>query len=264
MLAQLDADQPATRKGQTTHIGKEGTETLWPSTTDTKSAWPPNIDHEAIRTRAMGVLNLMESFPHTPPTWMGTTPAIKPPADIEHNVNAAESICTKCKQQDIGLLFCDRCPEALTLYHPTCLIRIEGTSDRVCDHCWDEIQTLTGTPSTQQETTRDDTTSAKTILRGDGGTSQPTTRDALTKLGEASDSESSDMSSSSASEYNPSFRPRTRGQREQQTQSSSHTKTTNKQIATTKGSPLQTRAARKAGKTVREDAFDTSEEEEDK
>jgi hypothetical protein len=265
MMETFAAAQTAehTSMGQSTLHGKEETKNLWPSTTDKNSSWPPNTDHVAIRNRAMGVLNLMESFPHTPPTWLDTTaPTIKPPTDID--IKAGESICTKCKQQDIGLLFCDRCPEAVTLYHPTCLIRIEGTSDRVCDQCWDEIQALAGTPSAQQETTIDDTTSAKTVSRGDN-TPRPTTREALTKLVEANDSDSSDMSSSSASEYNPTFRPSTRGQqKEQQLQTSSHAKTTNKHVATTKTSPLQTRAARKAGKTVREDAYDTSEEEEDK
>jgi hypothetical protein len=140
--------------GQTAQAGNEVAKTLWSTAANTNPSWPPNTDHEAIRSRAMGVLNLMKSFPHTPPTWTGTmVPATQPPTKID--IRAAESICTKCKQQDIGLLFCDRCPEAVTLYHPTCLIRIEGTSDRVCDHCWEENQTLTGTPSVLREATKD-------------------------------------------------------------------------------------------------------------
>jgi hypothetical protein len=196
MLEKLGADQTADHAHMEVlpSYGKEAGNTLWTTSKGAKSAWPPNIDHDAIRTRAMGVLNLMESLPHTPPTWQGINPAEltgQSKGDEQIIINDRESICAKCKKQDRGLLFCDRCPEeVMTLYHPTCLTRIEG-KDRVCEHCWETHRESTGSSETTQTTINDDESAQ--VLHKDTDIPKSTMTE-VRKTTEAEDSDSSDTS----------------------------------------------------------------------
>jgi hypothetical protein len=201
----------------------------------------------------------MESLPHTPPTW-NEKPAKKmghPQRTEEITINSRESICARCKKQDEGLLFCDRCPEeVLTLYHPNCLTRIEGTAHRVCEHCWETSQESTGTPVTTQDSNKDESTTI-TTLKGAENATQPTPQEVHINT---TTSESSDSSrGSSESDYNPKFRPSPKG-RKQPSREEPTPQIKNKHVDTRKISPLQTRAARKAVKKAREDTFDTSDE----
>ncbi len=244
---------------QPTPHGKGEVDSLWPSSAGARSTWPLNMDHAAIRTRAMGVLNLMESFPHTPPTWLDNTVnnIPEPPQQAEEiKINSRESICAKCKKQDIGLLFCDRCPEeVLTLYHPTCLTLVKRTSNRICDHCWEASQESTGTPGTTPATSSDEVI-ATSSLKGADDTTQPTLTEVLTNPATTESSDSS-RGSSSESDYNPKYRSGPKGR--QTSRDAPPSKTKHKQIDTSKISPPLTRA-RRAVKKAREDAFDTSDE----
>jgi hypothetical protein len=262
MVETFNATQPTeehTLMGQRNPHGKGEANPLWPPLSGATSSWPPNTDHDAIRTRAIGVLNLMESFPHTPPTWL-EKPAKKtgsPQRTEEITINSRESICAKCKKQDIGLLFCDRCPEeVLTLYHPNCLTRIEGTAHRVCEHCWETSKESTGTPVTIQDANQDESTTTVT-LKGAENITQPTPQEVVIHTATSESSDSS-RESSSESDYNPKFRPSPKG-RKQLSRKEPTPQIKNKQVVTRKISPLQTRAARKAVK-AREDAYDTSDE----
>jgi hypothetical protein len=199
----------------------------------------------------------MESLPHTPPTWLE-----KPAKDLmgqpqrteEITINSRESICAKCKKQDIGLLFCDRCPEeVLTLYHPNCLTRIDETADRVCEYCWEASQA--------QDANLDESTTTST-LKGVEDTTQPTPQEVLVNTATSESSDSS-RGSSSESDYNPKFRPSPKG-RQQLSREEPTPQIKYKHVDTRKISPLQTRAARKAVKKARDDAFDTSDEGENK
>ncbi len=256
MIETSNAIQPTeehTLTGQRNSHGKGEANPLWPPLSGATASWPPNTDHDAIRTRAIGVLNLMESFPHTPPTWL-EKPAKK---TEEITINSRESICAKCKQQDRGLLFCDRCPEeVLTLYHPTCLTRIEGTAHRVCEHCWETSNESTGTSVTIQDANQDESTTTVT-LKGAENTTQPTPQEVDINTA-TSESSHSSRESSSESDYNPKFRPSPKG-RKQLSRKEPTPQIKNKPVGTRKISPLQTRAARKAVK-AREDAYDTSDE----
>ena len=142
----------------------------------------------------------------------------------------------------------------MTLYHPTCLTRIEG-KDRVCEHCWETHRESTGSSETTQKTINDDESAQ--VLHKDTDIPKSTMTE-VRKTTEAEDSDSSDTSTT-VSDYNPIFRPSPAGRRQQQLPAEKQP--TSKSATMAKTSPLQTRAARKAGKTVREDAFDTSEEE---
>ena len=259
MMETFNATQPTehTTMGQCNPHGKGETNSLWPPRPGATSSWPPSIDHDAIRTRAIGVLNLMESLPHTPPTWLE-----KPAKDLmghpqrteEITINSRESICAKCKKQDIGLLFCDRCPEeVLTLYHPNCLTRIDETADRVCEYCWEASQA--------QDANLDESTTTST-LKGVEDTTQSTPQELLVNTATSESSDSS-RGSSSESDYNPKFRPSPKG-RQQLSREEPTPQIKYKHVDTRKISPLQTRAARKAVKKARDDAFDTSDEGENK
>ena len=255
------ADKPPTEHTEIKHDTLQGAEakSLWPPSR-VPPTWPPNSDHAAIRTRAMGVLNLMDSLPHTPPTWTAQTKAAleRPQDTAAITLNTRESICAKCKKQDLGLLFCDRCPgEVMTLYHPTCLTRIGGTADRVCDYCWETAQESMATSTTTQENNLEGTTKT-TTTKGDEDTTQPTPQEVHVNT-EQHESTDSSGGSTTESEYNPKFRPSPRGRKPQaRKEPTSQIQTKNPEPK--KISPLQTRAARRAIKKAREDAFDTSDE----
>ncbi len=161
-----------------------------------------------------------------------------------------QTICTVCKKEDTNLLFCDRCPESLSLYHPECLIFLPKSRQRVCEFCNSE-----STPDTEQD---------KDIVISP---SQPGT-DMTLNPGTRQDRQGKDMSISSASSsssssvsiqsYAPTYPTKkpikpphlTRDTLKDQVShmSDDHASTS---------SPVQTRNQRKAAKKLPEDAFDS-------
>ena len=98
------------------------------------------LDHNAIQERALGVLSLMDSMPCT---WVGTKTDRatqerdykRTPQPTPTQASIENTVCAVCNKTDLGLLFCDRCIETTSLYHPHCLLVLPYTNERICDMC---------------------------------------------------------------------------------------------------------------------------------
>ena len=95
-----------------------------------------------IRRRARGVLELMQTMPmRSPPdltlgnkTANPDTPDARAPTALGPVI--PKVICCACKKEDVGLLFCDTCPDtSMQLYHPECLTFDPSTKKRMCEYC---------------------------------------------------------------------------------------------------------------------------------
>lgn len=98
------------------------------------------LDHNAIQERALGVLSLMDSMPCT---WVGTKTYRatqerdykRTPQPTPTQASIENTVCAVCNKTDLGLLFCDRCIETTSLYHPHCLLVLPDTNECICDMC---------------------------------------------------------------------------------------------------------------------------------
>ena len=239
------------------------------------------LDHNAIRERAVGVLNLMDSMPCT---WVGRTsdrsPQERDPTHIQPilpQTSLDNTVCVVCNKSDLGLLLCDRCIEPTSLYHPHCLSFLPDTNERICDMC-NGTQTSPTNPfrdSTQNKTsdltavdkpqdkifdtnTLDNDTSASTSSASTAHDSTQTSP-ALAKAidiqqgkiqGNESldDATSASSSSSSISAYSPKYR--TRATQLSATAPPYLTQANTDRHTRTKTSPRLTRAAKRAAKII--------------
>jgi len=180
-------------------------------------------------------------------------------------------ICLACNKQDLGLIYCDTCEDLGGLYHAECLTLLD-TAKRACAEC---IRRTRNTKPAEGEVN-----GSESERSGSGGLAQrnsdskaneattdranlkKSSDDSDTSLSEESSSTTTSSSESSSNTLIKQYTPRQRGKLGNTTLPSlekatpPYAKQTSKIIDT---SPLQTRGQRK--KNTREDAFDTSEEE---
>jgi hypothetical protein len=92
-------------------------------------------DHDEARAWAYGVLGLLpEVIPDAkhPPMihFCSVTQASEPMGHPTPKAPPEEAVvCNKCQQTGHGLLYCDRCPQPMAMFHPECLTRVENSSD---------------------------------------------------------------------------------------------------------------------------------------
>lgn len=177
--------------------------------------------NKEIRRRARGVLDLMKSMPMRPmPHLEGreeTNTVIEP--TIKSRV--ATTTCCECKRDDLGLIFCDRCPEVEKLYHPTCLTFLPESKERLCQYCLHAIREERSTsckfPPTPTVTKTADTSTMSEMLQTSPrkeikSPSKDEQRDSSRRkqpsppiLSSSPPSSSSSSSSSSGDSYNPTY-----------------------------------------------------------
>ena len=93
-----------------------------------------------IRARALGILTLADTMPFKSKTRTWEEEADKDEEQNKSQPTSTESTskntCAICKQTDLGLIYCNRCPEdAREVYHPTCLTFIKRSMERICIQC---------------------------------------------------------------------------------------------------------------------------------
>jgi hypothetical protein len=179
---------------------------------------------------------------------------------------AQKDLCKRCNKKDLMLIYCDRCPDPVDLYHPGCLEHVKDLQIRICQECLSGVTNTRGGKTLltrDNEPTKTDTT--KTI-KGKPEESKHMEEVAShhSELMSISSSSSHSSSSSTTSLSTTSHAqvyvntPRTR--------TLPHLKQTNTtQIITIEKeiSPLQTRGQRAKKAKQREDAFDSSDDEEE-
>ena len=178
---------------------------------------------------------------------------------------APKDLCKRCNKKDLMLIYCDKCPDPVDLYHPGCLEHVKDQQIRICQEC---VSGVTNTEDNTLPTRENDlatTDITKPTMRRpeeSKGIEEVASRhsDFMSISSSSSHSSSSSSTSSSTTSHAQVYvnTPRTR--------TLPHLKQTNtQQIITTetKISPLQTRGQRAKKAKQREDAFDSSDDEEE-
>lgn len=105
---------------------------------------PEESEIEALNKKAQGVINFLATMPYTEPSYTAASEhhqveegeiIFSSPDGETSPAMVATPICHFCNQQDIGLMYCDRCINPEDLYHEHCLTWLRETSERVCPSC---------------------------------------------------------------------------------------------------------------------------------
>ena len=48
---------------------------------------------------------------------------------------ATKDVCKQCGKKDLMLIYCDKCPTPIDLYHPDCLHHDKDSQTRICQEC---------------------------------------------------------------------------------------------------------------------------------
>jgi hypothetical protein len=247
-------------------------------------------DHDEARARAYGVLGMLPGvIPDAKhPPMIPFRPITQVSVPVEHeNPKApphgeAVSVCDKCQQIGHGLLYCDRCPRPIALFHPECLTRVENSTDRVCSLCdpkaeksaFERSRMLASGPEVSktkesggraEDSDTDDALDREAVAKANARPSQSSSSSM------SSSTTSSSSSSSSVSDYDPKHTGKsTPGPKKKGTSSKPSTQPNQK--SQKDFSPLQTRQQKKKliqstislrpnGNTKVQDAYDSSSEE---
>lgn len=226
------------------------------------------------RKKAHEILTLMDKMPFRKVNDLEANPNVEeaPNEEAAFHKSVSIDICKVCRKKDLGLMYCDTCEELSGLYHAACLT-LTDKATRSCKECIEKLASLSTTGKEDETEGLDHGTAeskgeeamaeAEANEHVDGGNK------AASPLSSSSSSSSSSASSSEsdAKPYTPRLR-RALGETSlpalknptKINHKSKTEETSLKQII----SPVQTRAQRTAKTTQkkREDAFDTSEEEE--
>ena len=218
-----------------------------------------------VRQHARELLALHETMPYTKLAIDQNGQEEKRPAsgmDMTESQTAPKDVCNRCNKKDLMLIYCDKCPDPVDLYHASCLEYVAESKIRICQECVSGVENRNTPPTSADQPTKTNDVTQSTE-----------TNDAPHMLAEVAShhsefmsisSTSSDTSSKSASSsssvasYKPTYTatPRTRTLPHLNQTKSTQPKPT-EDI-----SPIQTRGQRAKKTRQREDAFDTSSEEE--
>lgn len=214
------------------------------------------------RQKAQEILTLMETMPFRRMEEHTTSPEHRDGKAAFHTTVHTE-ICLVCKQQDLGLLYCDTCDDLGGLYHTGCLTLLD-TGNRVCEECFQKHQNAKEVNI--NTSIMEDNTETSKRLGGDqtekaliGGNTQITEAVARTSSSSEESSQTSTTTKSSTDSPLQQYTPRnqrTKGKGKLPsltTAIANHDKQTNR---ITEISPLKTRGQRK--QKIKEDAFDSS------
>lgn len=245
-----------------------------PETTKIQEDHREQKNHK-IRARAVGIISMMKTMPFkaTPESWEDEYEE-EGSQEHEHphiDGTTTKNTCAVCKCADLGLIYCDRCPEEATeVYHPTCLTFLRKSTERICQKCTTDIQPEGGNEGKKEitqtafpaKTPEEDKTQPN-----DAEIPVPNKEEEPTDIG--SDSSTQESSDSPTSE--DSFPPPRQTMKSQHittqntippylNRNTNDTDTTQLQHQTDPmiASPIKTRAARKAANTTsQESASDT-------
>lgn len=226
------------------------------------------------RKKAHEILTLMDTMPFRKLQDMDATPpaAVTETGESSFHGSVVTDTCSVCKKRDLGLMYCDTCEDLGGLYHAECLT-LTDKATRSCGKCVEKSKSSSTSPSgptegyqkggsNTMEDKEDKRTSkipTKNTSKNEKGISPTSSSSSMSESSESSTS----TSDSSVKPYSPRLR-RALGETTlpalKSTTSKSSSKGTPQQDQI---SPLQTRGQRTAkhAKKTREDAFDTSEEE---
>ena len=206
--------------------------------------WPVFMLRTYTTTKKWGVLQLMQTMPmRLPPGLTRVTETAPTLVANELDKSLAtvvpKAICCVCRKEDVGLLFCDTCPdESLQLYHPECLTFKPGSTKRLCEYCLqcskDDIgedfhtpqkQTKSGTNSISTTTDMINTSPWKEVKSPtqmdkskqateqmtslSSSSSPPASPSSSSSSSSSSASSSTSSSSSSVSSYAPTYQRKT-------------------------------------------------------
>lgn len=239
-------------------------------------------DHK-IRARAMGILNLAETLPYKSKqrTWEEEADEedrqqqAKTETEQDSAKTTQKNCCAKCNGSDLGLIYCDRCPEdACEVYHPTCLTFIKNSMERICTQCEinpprrlaDQLSTTKqalGAPPLKTPEEEDDAHTKETAPSPPQSEEDPTNIGASTSNSDQSDSSFDSTSSEDSFEnkYPQRMKSTPKSKMDQNPpylNRENNISTTQQSLDPMIASPVKTRAARRAAEsTSQESATDT-------
>ena len=227
-----------------------------------------------VRQHARDLLALHESMPYAKATQMndetqkGMTSTSSTDPESTGIASATTDVCKQCGKKDLMLIYCDKCPTPVDLYHPDCLHHDKDSQTRICQGC---VSGVTGSiveapPTTRSDSQRTGNPVDDAVHKTNEEHIEEVASHHSTPMSISSSSSSGSSSSSSVEPYNPTYPiSSTAGTPRARTLPS--LKPSNLRTASTSDSPeispLQTRAQRARKKKQREDAFDSSDDDEE-
>ena len=224
------------------------------------------------RKKAHDILNLMDTMPYRKLSDLETNTTKKDAANEEDafHTSVVTDICQVCKKKDLGLMYCDTCEELGGLYHAACLT-LTDKATRSCDECIGKkaAHAVSAPAEDKNESRVGNNRSTMDTSKVEIGTAAASDMDTADDTNETSSTSSSESTSSSGSSVKP-YTPRVRRALGETTLPTlkptfEANPTSHAEKSTTQDiSPLKTRGQRLANKAqkIREDAYDTSDEEE--